>query len=128
MSDASTQSGEIHYNDQIETDVLVAMSKPGHRWWLGFLITATIMVTGFALWGFQIYKGMGVVGKTHPTGWGFYITSFVFWVGIAHSGTLISAVLLLVRAPFRNRFNRTAEAMLANLPICAHQALQSCIM
>jgi molybdopterin-containing oxidoreductase family membrane subunit len=111
MNDAPTKTDELHFNNQIEEDVLVAMSKPGHRWWLGFMITATIMVSGFALWGFQIYKGIGVVGKTHPTGWGFYITSFVFWVGIAHSGTLISAVLLLVRAPFRNRFNRTAEAM-----------------
>ena len=54
---------------------------------------------------------MGVAGITHPVGWGVYITNFVFWVGIAHSGTLISAVLYLFRARFRTSFNRPAEAM-----------------
>jgi molybdopterin-containing oxidoreductase family membrane subunit len=56
-------------------------------------------------------KGMGVAGINSPVGWGVYITNFVFWVGIAHSGTLISAVLFLFRARFRSAFNRSAEAM-----------------
>jgi molybdopterin-containing oxidoreductase family membrane subunit len=55
--------------------------------------------------------GMGVSGLNTPVGWGVYITNFVFWVGIAHSGTLISAVLYLFRAGFRSSINRAAEAM-----------------
>jgi Ni/Fe-hydrogenase subunit HybB-like protein len=55
--------------------------------------------------------GIGVTGITNPVGWGVYIANFVFWVGIAHSGTLISAVLYIFRARFRTSFNRTAEAM-----------------
>jgi molybdopterin-containing oxidoreductase family membrane subunit len=62
-------------------------------------------------WGYQVFVGMGVAGLTHPVGWAVYITNFVFWIGIAHSGTLISAVLFLFRARFRSAFNRTAEAM-----------------
>jgi molybdopterin-containing oxidoreductase family membrane subunit len=62
---------------------------------------------------------MGVAGITHPVGWGVYITNFVFWVGIAHSGTLISAVLFLFRAKFRSSFNRAAEAMTVIAVMCA---------
>src|SRR4030042_1199845 len=54
---------------------------------------------------------MGVAGISHPVGWGLYIGSFVFWIGIAHSGTLISAILYLVRSRWRTAFSRSAEAM-----------------
>jgi len=63
------------------------------------------------LWFYQIITGMGVAGINHPVGWGVYITNFVFWVGIAHSGTLISAILFLLRARWRNAIARSAEAM-----------------
>ncbi|MCP4149745.1 MAG: polysulfide reductase NrfD [bacterium] len=63
------------------------------------------------VWGYQIFFGLGVTGLRHPAFWGVYITNFVFWVGIAHSGTLISAVLFLFRAKFRSSFNRAAGAM-----------------
>jgi len=97
---------------QIETDVLGAMKKrPGPFYWGGLLICLLLFATALALWGIQMVKGMGVAGITHPIGWGVYITNFVFWVGIAHSGTLISAVLYLLRAKFRTSFNRAAEAM-----------------
>ncbi len=59
----------------------------------------------------MIWRGMGMTGKNNPVGWAMLITNFVFWVGIAHSGTLISAVLFLFRARFRTSFNRSAEAM-----------------
>ena len=54
---------------------------------------------------------MGVAGINHPVGWGVYIANFVFWVGIAHSGTLISAILHLVRSKWRTAVSRSAEAM-----------------
>ena len=92
---------------QIERVVMSAMQKPGIGYWMiiGFFgsIFAVCLLGG---WGWQIYKGMGVAGITSPVGWGVYITNFVFWVGIAHSGTLISAVLYLLRAKsFRSSFN-----------------------
>ncbi|GAB4182240.1 MAG: polysulfide reductase NrfD [Calditrichia bacterium] len=99
------------YYDELDRDVLAAMEKPTIWYWIALFVSATFMIIGFAAWFYQMVKGMGVAGITHPVGWGVYITDFVFWVGIAHSGTLISAVLYLFRAKFRNSFNRSAEAM-----------------
>jgi len=96
---------------QVETDVLTAMRRPGPAWLTGLGLAGLLFAGGLALWAYQIMHGMGVAGITHPVGWGVYITDFVFWVGIAHSGTLISAVLFIFRARFRTSFNRAAEAM-----------------
>src|SRR3972149_8619289 len=87
--------------DQVETDVLSAMKKPGLLYWACLGISLILVMILLSCWGYQIYTGMGVSGKNHPVGWYMYITSFVFWVGIAHSGTLISAILYLMRARFR---------------------------
>ena len=101
----------INYRAKLERDVLAAMRKPSKSYWLALGTSTTFFLVGMALWGYQIIYGLGVAGITHPVGWGVYITNFVFWVGIAHSGTLISAVLFLLRARFRSSFNRSAEAM-----------------
>jgi molybdopterin-containing oxidoreductase family membrane subunit len=100
-----------NYHRAVENDVLAAMSKPGPLYWLALLFTGGCFALGMALWAYQMLVGMGVSGLNNPVGWGTYITNFVFWVGIAHSGTLISAVLYLFRARFRSAFNRAAEAM-----------------
>ena len=97
--------------DKVERDVLAGMQKPGIAYWLSLLVALTCFGIGMACWGWQIYSGMHVSGKNNPVGWYMYITDFVFWVGIAHSGTLISAILFLFRAKFRKAFNRSAEAM-----------------
>ncbi len=107
----ATNTNIVQLKDQVEKDVLVAMKKPSIGYWLGLAVCFIGFNIGFTLWGYQIMKGIGVAGKNNPVGWALYITSFVFWVGIAHSGTLISAVLYLFRAKFRSRFNRSAEAM-----------------
>jgi molybdopterin-containing oxidoreductase family membrane subunit len=73
-------------------------------WFLG-------IVWGACCWGYQIAYGLGVAGVTHPMVWGTYLTNFVFWVGIAHSGTLISAILFLFRASWRTAIARSSEAM-----------------
>lgn len=109
MNNAISKAIEFRY--QIEKDVLAAMKKPNIQYWIFLCISAILFITGMSLWYYQIKTGMGVSGKTHPVGWYMYITNFVFWVGIAHSGTLISAVLFLFRAGFRSSFNRSAEAM-----------------
>ena len=105
---------------QIEQIVVTAMQKPSPGYWLAVGICAAVFVVCLlGTWGYQIRRGYGVTGITHPVGWGVYITNFVFWVGIAHSGTLISAVLFLFRARFRSSFNRSAEAMTVIAVMCA---------
>ncbi len=102
---------KTRYHEAVENDVLRAMRKPRPAYWAALFLCAACFALGLALWGYQMLKGMGVAGINSPVGWGVYITNFVFWVGIAHSGTLISAVLFLFRARFRSAFNRSAEAM-----------------
>ena len=102
---------QLMKKENLEQIIFAATRKPKLRFWVALVISACVFATGLALWGLQMLKGMKMAGINNPVGWGFYITDFVFWVGIAHSGTLISAVLFLFRAKFRNRFNRSAEAM-----------------
>jgi molybdopterin-containing oxidoreductase family membrane subunit len=73
------------------------------------------------VWTWQVYEGLGIAGYVHPVFWGAYVVSFVFWVGIAHAGTLISAILYLFRAKWRNAINRSAEAMTVFAVIMAAQ-------
>jgi molybdopterin-containing oxidoreductase family membrane subunit len=101
----------LAFNDRVEVDVLGSMASPRRVYWAALAFTALMFAVGMACWGLQIWSGMHLSGKNNPVGWFMYITDFVFWVGIAHSGTLISAVLFLFRARFRKAFNRTAEAM-----------------
>ncbi len=97
--------------ERVERDVLAAMSRPSRRYLGALGLCSLAVLLGLGLFAYQSFTGLGVAGITHPVGWGVYITNFVFWVGIAHSGTLISAVLFLFRARFRTSFNRAAEAM-----------------
>ena len=96
---------------RIDRDILRTMEPPGAGWLMLFLTAISLVVLGFISWRTQIINGIGMSGKSHPVGWGTYITDFVFWVGIAHSGTLISAVLYLFRAKWRVPIYRVAEAM-----------------
>jgi molybdopterin-containing oxidoreductase family membrane subunit len=73
--------------------------------------TILATLTPAACWTYQIFTGIGAGGQNHPVVWGTYIINFVFWVGIAHSGTLISAILHLFRAGWRNPIARAAETM-----------------
>jgi Ni/Fe-hydrogenase subunit HybB-like protein len=111
MASDAARSAASGFHEIVERDVLAAMRKPSLLYFAALAVTSLCFVVGLSLWGYQMKRGMGVAGITHPVGWGVYITNFVFWVGIAHSGTLISAVLFLFRAKFRSKFNRSAEAM-----------------
>lgn len=85
----------------------------------------TVAVTGtMAVWGigallYTILTGIGVWGLNNPVGWGWDITNFVWWIGIGHAGTLISAILFLFRQRWRNAINRSAEAMTLFAVVCA---------
>jgi len=86
---------------------------------LGSLVTGLVMALLFYSWGYQIFNDIGVSGINRPVFWGFYITNFVFWIGIGHAGTLISAILFLFRQKWRTGINRFAEAMTIFAVICA---------
>src|SRR2546422_7202033 len=74
-------------------------------------IVGLLLTCFFLAWSYQIFVGMGAAGKRTPQMWAMYITTFVFWIGIGHAGTLISAVLYLFRARWRTSIYRAAEAM-----------------
>src|SRR5580700_5837204 len=88
-------------------------------WWVTFTITATIATFGLFCLGYQISTGVGTWGLNHPVGWAWDITNFVFWIGIGHAGTLISAILYLLRQKWRTSINRSAEAMTLFAVMCA---------
>lgn len=96
---------------RVTTDVVRMLDKPSVKWWALFMISLSFVGIGLMCFIYQVYVGLGVAGYRHPVFWGAYITDFVFWVGIAHSGTLISAILYLFRARFRMSIYRIAEAM-----------------
>ncbi len=96
---------------RVTNDVVRMLDKPSAKWWALFLISISFVGIGLMCFIYQVYTGLGVAGYRHPVFWGTYITDFVFWVGIAHSGTLISAILYLFRAKFRMSIYRISEAM-----------------
>ena len=96
---------------QINDEMLAMLDKPRPSYYLlllGFLMALGLGALSLAI---QIDVGIGYSGISHPIAWGFYITNFVFWIGIGHAGTLISAVFYLTRAPWRTAIYRSAEAM-----------------
>ncbi len=107
--------------DQINEDVFRTLQPPTPLYVLAILLMGGITTAGVGALAYQTYFGMGVTGLQHPVMWGVYITTFVFWVGIAHAGTLISAILYLFRAKWRNAINRGAEAMTVFAVITAGQ-------
>jgi molybdopterin-containing oxidoreductase family membrane subunit len=88
-------------------------------WWIAMLFTAPLALVGLICIVYQISNGVGVWGENHPNGWAWDITNFVFWIGIGHAGTLISAVLFLTRQKWRTSINRAAEAMTLFAVVCA---------
>ena len=97
---------------------IVEGNMPG--WWnVAFAISFLVMMMCFSYIGYLIFTGVGVWGLNHPVAWGWAIVNFVFWIGIGHAGTLISAILFLLRQKWRTSINRTAEAMTIFAVICA---------
>src|SRR6202047_3940791 len=98
---------------------IVLKRKTTIGWIFGFLIAFSILqvLMGAATW--LIIKGVGIWGINIPIGWGFAIVNFVWWIGIGHAGTLISAILLLLNQWWRNAINLFAEAITIFAVMCA---------
>jgi molybdopterin-containing oxidoreductase family membrane subunit len=93
--------------------------RPPKAWYIAFAIALGLLGTFGAACGYLFWMGIGIFGNMNPSFWGFPIVNFVFWVGIGHAGTLISAILFLLRQGWRTAINRFAEAMTIFAVICA---------
>ena len=103
--------------DKISSIVLTRPTSNG--WFVGFGIAFLITMGLLYSVGYLFVRGVGIWGVNIPVGWGFAIVNFVWWIGIGHAGTLISAILLLLRQSWRNSINRFAEAMTLFAVACA---------
>jgi molybdopterin-containing oxidoreductase family membrane subunit len=103
--------------DKISAIVLTRKTPIG--WWLGFLIAFALTNMLLGSVAYLLVKGVGIWGINVPVGWGFAIVNFVWWIGIGHAGTLISAILLLLKQTWRTSINRFAEAMTLFAVACA---------
>jgi molybdopterin-containing oxidoreductase family membrane subunit len=98
---------------------IVQQQPAGKSWVVGFGIVFVLVMVLFNTIAYLLYKGVGIWGINVPVGWGFDIVNFVWWIGIGHAGTLISAILLLLRQKWRTSINRFAEAMTLFAVACA---------
>src|SRR5665213_3985795 len=103
--------------DKISAIVLTRKTPMG--WWVGFLIAFALANLLMVSIVYLVVKGVGIWGVNIPVGWGFAIANFVWWIGIGHAGTLISAILLLLKQTWRTSINRFAEAMTLFAVACA---------
>jgi molybdopterin-containing oxidoreductase family membrane subunit len=105
MSEASAR--------KLSDDLLRPLLETSWRFYALVAFLGSIVLMGLGTWAYQLYNGFGVTGINNPIFWAFYITNFVFWIGISHAGTLISAILRLVNAGWRRPVTRCAEVITA---------------
>jgi molybdopterin-containing oxidoreductase family membrane subunit len=110
-----------HHTDRTLTDSLFdpVWSRRGRGWWVLFLVCLGLAGLFVAADAYTIYKGIGAWGNNVPVAWAFGVVNFVWWIGIGHAGTLISAILLLFQQDWRTSINRFAEAMTLFALVCA---------
>jgi len=92
-------------------DLLQPVLRTSWRFVVLILVLGAIVAAGAGAWLYQVYYGIGMAGIRWPVFWAFYVTNFVFWIGISHAGTLVSAILRLVNARWRRPVTRCAEAI-----------------
>ncbi len=94
-------------------------SKPDKKYYIALTISGSALMLGAICLAFSFYYGLGLWGNNQPIGWAYDIVNFVFWIGIGHAGTLISAILFLLRQKWRTGIARFSEAMTIFAVICA---------
>ena len=97
----------------ISDDLLRPLLHTSWRFYTLVVCLGAVVVTGLGTWVYQMWNGFGLTGIRWPIFWAFYVTNFVFWIGISHAGTLISAILRLVNARWRRPVTRCAEVITA---------------
>jgi len=104
-------SKEDVLKSNINSDLLRPVFKTGIGWYITVAISGSLLLAAMGAFGYQLYSGIGVWGLNRPVMWAFDITNFVFWIGISHAGTLISAILRVTGAEWRRPVTRCAEAI-----------------
>src|SRR5690349_4742051 len=105
---------------QVTGDVsAIVEAKTPRAWYMALAVSGSITLLLLSMIGYLVATGVGVWGNNQPVGWAWDITNFVFWIGIGHAGTLISAILFLFRQKWRTSINRFAEAMTLFAVACA---------
>ncbi len=100
-------------HEHLTSDLLRPLLQTSWRFYALVVVLGAVVALGLGMWLYQMWNGFGVSGITWPIFWAFYITNFVFWIGISHAGTLISAILRLVNARWRRPVTRCAEVITA---------------
>jgi len=111
--------GKKTYKDVTEDILRPMINRPGKVWYLGIALSGSALLFGAFMIFWTIWHGIGTWGLNRTVGWGWGITNFVWWIGIGHAGTFISAILLLFRQKWRTSINRSAEAMTIFAVMCA---------
>lgn len=111
--------GRQDFNAITEAVCAPVEGKTTPGWVLAFLASVSVFLLLVAMLSYLVFMGIGVWGLNSPVGWAYDITNFVFWIGIGHAGTLISAILFLFRQKWRTSINRAAEAMTLFAVACA---------
>ncbi len=112
-------TGSKTYHEITEDLVSPTEKVPSAPWVIGFIISISLLAFGLFCIAWTVWHGIGTWNLNRTVGWGWDITNFVWWIGIGHAGTLISAILLLFRQKWRTGVNRAAEAMTIFAVICA---------
>src|SRR5678816_584330 len=113
--------GSKDYHQVTEDICRPVEAKPSRAWWIGFIVSVLFLFFCILSVTMEVIYGTGQWNLNKTIGWGWDITNFVWWVGIGHAGTLISAILLLFRQGWRTGVNRAAEAMTIFAVMCAGQ-------
>ena len=116
VQDAGEYSDSLMYDPRpqgvMNRIVLEAMQRTGREYWIVVGILVVLALGAFlGAWLYMILTGVGVTGLSRPNYWGVFIASFIFWIGISHAGTFISAILRVLKAEFRLPITRAAEMM-----------------
>src|ERR1700712_3400341 len=110
VATAAVRFPAVRDYEQVDREIAGTLG-PSLGWFAALGTAILCMLIGAVTWTYQIHEGLGAAGYQPPVMWGVYIVTFVFWVGIGHAGTLISAILYLFRAGFRTTIYRASEAM-----------------
>ncbi len=119
MDDSPLFGADLSFHEITEKVSSHTEKKTPLAWYAAFSIANIGLMILLVMIAYLFWNGIGVWGLNNPVGWGYAIVNFVFWVGIGHAGTLISAILFLFRQQWRTAINRSAEAMTVFAVICA---------